>query len=120
MPSLGSGEIVIIVVLVLLLFGPNRLPELARSIGRGMREIRKVTGEFQNQLSQLADEEDRRKMPIQFPDDPQPDAVPDAVEPRLDQIKWEPHPDALPPEEDIHLTDHAPETPPRTGEKTDA
>ena len=117
MPSLGSGEIVIIVVLVLLLFGPNRLPELARGIGRGMREIRKVTGEFQNQLSQLADEEDRRKMPIQFPDE-----TPEQADqtPRLDQKKWEPHPDFSSPERtEIGDSDAAPKHT-EAGEKTDA
>ena len=51
--SLGGMEIMVIVVLVLVLFGPDKLPELARGVGRGMREIRKITGEFQNQLLSL-------------------------------------------------------------------
>ncbi len=46
----GSGEIAVIFVLVLLLFGPDKLPELARGIGRGMREIRKATDEVRRQL----------------------------------------------------------------------
>ncbi|HEX8237849.1 MAG TPA: twin-arginine translocase TatA/TatE family subunit [Abditibacteriaceae bacterium] len=60
--SLGTPELVVIFVLILLLFGPNRLPELARGLGKGMREFRKVTSEFQNQLSALGehDEEPRR------------------------------------------------------------
>lgn len=46
----GSGELFVIFVLVLLLFGPDKLPELARNIGKGMREIRKVSDEFRSQL----------------------------------------------------------------------
>jgi TatA/E family protein of Tat protein translocase len=46
----GSGEIVVIFILVLLLFGPDKLPELARGIGRGLREIRKATDEVRSQL----------------------------------------------------------------------
>jgi sec-independent protein translocase protein TatA len=40
MPNVGSTEIVIIVVIALLVFGPKRLPELGRSLGRGMREFK--------------------------------------------------------------------------------
>jgi len=47
----GSGELVVIFVLVLLLFGPDKLPELARGIGKGIREIRKATNEFRSHLS---------------------------------------------------------------------
>ena len=45
MPSIGPLEIVIVLVIVLLIFGPKRLPELGRSVGHGMREFKdSVTG----------------------------------------------------------------------------
>ena len=45
MPAPGPLEIVIILVIVLLIFGPKRLPDLGRSLGRGMREFKdSVTG----------------------------------------------------------------------------
>ena len=45
MPNIGPFEIAIVLVLVLLIFGPKRLPELGRSMGSGMREFKdSVTG----------------------------------------------------------------------------
>jgi sec-independent protein translocase protein TatA len=40
MPNIGPLEIAIVLVIVLIIFGPKRLPELGRSIGRGIREFR--------------------------------------------------------------------------------
>jgi sec-independent protein translocase protein TatA len=45
MPTPGPLEIVILLVIVLLIFGPKRLPDLGRSLGNGMREVMdSVTG----------------------------------------------------------------------------
>jgi sec-independent protein translocase protein TatA len=45
MPSIGPLEIVIVLVIVLVIFGPKRLPDLGRSLGTGMREFKdSVTG----------------------------------------------------------------------------
>ena len=42
MPSLGPAEIIVILVIALLVFGPNKMPEIARQVGRGMREFKRV------------------------------------------------------------------------------
>jgi sec-independent protein translocase protein TatA len=43
--GIGATEIIIVLVIVLLIFGPKRLPDLGRSMGRGMREFKdSVTG----------------------------------------------------------------------------
>ena len=45
MPNIGPLEIIIVLVIVLLIFGPKRLPDLGRSLGSGMREFKdSVTG----------------------------------------------------------------------------
>ncbi|MEA2403912.1 MAG: sec-independent protein translocase protein TatA [Thermoleophilaceae bacterium] len=45
MPNIGPAEIIIVLVVVLLIFGPKRLPDLGRSLGSGMREFKdSVTG----------------------------------------------------------------------------
>jgi sec-independent protein translocase protein TatA len=45
MPNIGAPEIIIVLIIVLVIFGPKRLPDLGRSLGRGMREFKdSVTG----------------------------------------------------------------------------
>jgi sec-independent protein translocase protein TatA len=45
MPNIGPLEIVIVLIIVLVIFGPKRLPQLGRSLGSGMREFKDaVTG----------------------------------------------------------------------------
>lgn len=43
--ELGMGEILVIVVLVLLFFGPSKLPQLGDALGRGIRNFKKATTE---------------------------------------------------------------------------
>ncbi len=45
---LGWQEILLIVVIILVLFGAKRIPELARSIGKGAREFKKGLKEIEN------------------------------------------------------------------------
>jgi len=45
MPNIGPLELIIVLVIVLLIFGPKRLPGLGRSLGGGMREFKdSITG----------------------------------------------------------------------------
>ena len=46
MPNIGPMEIIIVLVIALVVFGPKRLPELGKSVGKGIREFRgSVTGD---------------------------------------------------------------------------
>src|SRR5438067_7889468 len=49
--NLGFSETAFLVVLGLLLFGPKKLPEIGRQIGRIMAEFKRASAEFQNQLN---------------------------------------------------------------------
>jgi sec-independent protein translocase protein TatB len=48
--NIGAGEIVLIAILALVLFGPKRLPEIARQVGRAVAEVRKVSKEFEREV----------------------------------------------------------------------
>ncbi|HSW83853.1 MAG TPA: twin-arginine translocase TatA/TatE family subunit [Gaiellaceae bacterium] len=50
MPNIGTGEIILLLLLALLLFGAKRLPEIGRSLGTGMKEFKdSVTGKSHDQ-----------------------------------------------------------------------
>jgi TatA/E family protein of Tat protein translocase len=49
-PSLGPLEILVIFIVALLVFGPNKLPELARQVGKGLAEFRKVQHHLKGEL----------------------------------------------------------------------
>jgi sec-independent protein translocase protein TatA len=46
--NLGAGEIILIVLVVLLLFGAKKIPELARGLGKGMSEFKKGLKDVEN------------------------------------------------------------------------
>ena len=54
MPNIGTGEIILLLLLALLLFGAKRLPEIGRSLGSGMREFKdSVTGKTPDEPAEL-------------------------------------------------------------------
>jgi sec-independent protein translocase protein TatA len=60
---IGFPELLLLGLVVLLVFGPKRLPEMGRSLGRGMREFKdSVTGDHKPDVS-LAPAEDRLTIP---------------------------------------------------------
>jgi TatA/E family protein of Tat protein translocase len=58
--DIGGGELLFIVVLIVILFGPKKLPELMQGLGRGMREFKKAQREFTDQINTAFDDEHRK------------------------------------------------------------
>ncbi|NER85288.1 MAG: twin-arginine translocase TatA/TatE family subunit, partial [Leptolyngbya sp. SIO1D8] len=54
--DIGLPELVLVGVVVLLLFGPQKLPEIARSLGKGMQKIKKAQMEFQREMNSVKEE----------------------------------------------------------------
>jgi sec-independent protein translocase protein TatB len=58
--NIGGPELLVVLIIALLVLGPNRLPQAARSMGKAMAEFRRVTGglqaEVRDAMSQLEDE----------------------------------------------------------------
>ncbi|MBR4570809.1 MAG: twin-arginine translocase TatA/TatE family subunit [Candidatus Riflebacteria bacterium] len=57
--SLGFWEIVLIVVVVLVLFGPKRIPELARAIGRANYEYKKAKNDIEAESKELIENSEK-------------------------------------------------------------
>ena len=56
--GIGAQEIIIIGLLVLVIFGPNALPRMARDLGRFVTEARRSIDEFKEELTAGADDEE--------------------------------------------------------------
>jgi sec-independent protein translocase protein TatB len=77
--GLGMGEIMIILVLALVLLGPARLPDAAKSIGKAMRDFRKATDDVRNQFDTVINEEPKAAAKPKLVDQPAPGATPPGV-----------------------------------------
>lgn len=49
--GISGGELVVVLLLVLVLFGANRLPEMARSFGKGLREVRNAADQIKHEIN---------------------------------------------------------------------
>jgi len=54
--NLGGGEVFLVVFVVLLFFGSKRIPELAKGLGKGMREFKDATSGIQREIQQSVNE----------------------------------------------------------------
>lgn len=50
--GLGVPELIIILVIALIIFGPKKLPEIGKSLGQGIREFRKSTSALETQIQE--------------------------------------------------------------------
>ncbi len=57
--DVGGGELLLIVVAILVLFGPKKIPEIASMIGQGMRKVRQAQDEFTQHMRDLSTDLER-------------------------------------------------------------
>jgi sec-independent protein translocase protein TatA len=87
MPSLGPAEILVVLVVALLVFGPNKMPEIARQVGKGFREFKRVQQHLKSELRDVVAEFDAPSSTPSVGPDPVPmlppkdDAAPAAADP---------------------------------------
>ena len=55
--SIGTSELLIIVLVILLLFGSKQLPQIVRSLAKGWRDIQKTTQEVKDEIQNIIDDE---------------------------------------------------------------
>ncbi len=56
--GIGPWELVLILLIALLIFGPSKLPEMAKALGRSMREFKRATKEITDEVTKATDVED--------------------------------------------------------------
>jgi len=59
--GLGTSEVMVIMVVILIFFGAKRIPELARGLGKGIREFKDATKEIKNDIENAASDEPVKK-----------------------------------------------------------
>ena len=59
--GVGLPEVTVILILALLIFGPKKLPELGKQLGKTLKSLKKASNEFQNEIDQVMNEEDKDK-----------------------------------------------------------
>jgi sec-independent protein translocase protein TatA len=73
--SLGMPELIVIFVIALIVFGPRKLPELGRSLGRGINEFKKATSSLQSTLEDEVRAEEQRDQAAKAPSPAPPPVV---------------------------------------------
>ena len=56
---IGPMELIVILIIALLVFGPKRLPDMGRSLGKAIREFKNAGKEIQNDIAESIDENER-------------------------------------------------------------
>lgn len=61
--GIGMPEMIIILVIALIVIGPNKLPELAKSLGKGLAEFKKATEDFQKNVQEESRKSEEKEVP---------------------------------------------------------
>ncbi len=70
--GIGLGEVLLILILALIIWGPRRLPEISRTLGKTVRALRKATNDFTSQVTReidIEETEDKKGEPLAPPPD---------------------------------------------------
>ena len=78
LPSIGIPELIVILTIALIVFGPRKLPELGRSLGRSLNEFKRASNELRHTLDEEIRIEDAKSAERQKPPE---STVPRPVEP---------------------------------------
>ena len=77
--GIGLPELIIILVVALIVFGPKKLPDLARSLGKGMAEFKKATDDFKSTIDKNVNVDLDKEDPYK-PETPPPQEIPTNTE----------------------------------------
>ena len=66
--GVGLPEVTVILILALLIFGPKKLPELGRQLGKTLKSLKKASNEFQNEIDQVINVPEKEDLPLSSED----------------------------------------------------
>jgi sec-independent protein translocase protein TatA len=72
-PNVGPTELLVVLIIALLVFGPKRLPEIGRTIGKSLREFRQASSDLRDEINRNLDVEGSSPSPAQPPAEPKPE-----------------------------------------------
>jgi len=59
--NISGGEIMVVLLLTIMLFGSRRIPEIARGLGKGIRDVRNATEDIKQEIYRSGEDEELRK-----------------------------------------------------------
>ncbi|MBT5874876.1 MAG: twin-arginine translocase TatA/TatE family subunit [Candidatus Latescibacteria bacterium] len=65
--DIGMGEMMVIFLIVLMLFGADRIPQLAKGLGKGIRDFKRVVNGYQNEIQRIVEQEEIKPPPRKMP-----------------------------------------------------
>ena len=63
--GIGNAELLVILLIALLLFGSKQLPQIARTLSKGMRDLQKMTQTAKDEIHKIVEDEDQKNNPYQ-------------------------------------------------------
>ncbi|NMW21214.1 MAG: twin-arginine translocase TatA/TatE family subunit [Chlorobiaceae bacterium] len=74
--GLGGQELLLILFVVLLFFGPSKIPELMRGLGKGMKEFKKAQADLEDEFHKAVEAPEPKKKPVESAASKNEDDVP--------------------------------------------
>lgn len=71
--NFGMGELLVVLLVVMIFFGPKKLPELMQSLGKGIRQFKQAQQDFQTNMSKMVEDEPKKVSP---PEEKKTDSAP--------------------------------------------
>jgi Tat protein translocase TatB subunit len=84
--TFGSGEIFLIIIVLVIVLGPKRIPEVARNLGKVINEMKSASSDFKNEINKEVQRLERETRYNEFLKEKQQDKpqTPDITDPRND------------------------------------
>ena len=78
--GVGLPEVTVILILALLIFGPKKLPELGKQLGKTLKSLKKASNEFQNEIDQVINKEEIEDSPKSIESNKSDELIPENEE----------------------------------------